>query len=90
MQSSFTTSRTALGVTIAGSGGQNFTFLPIDASLKPGIRAYNFLGHLPEDEFKNLHRSAEGKYRYISIYIFVSKNVLFTVIEIIYLFPLLF
>ncbi|XP_064111470.1 LOW QUALITY PROTEIN: transmembrane protein 62-like [Macrobrachium nipponense] len=81
VQSSFTASRTAIGVTIAGTGGQNVTFLPVDASLKPGIRAYNFLGYLPEDEFKNLHRAAEEAHSRGDIIVFYGHYPISTIVS---------
>ncbi|XP_068217360.1 transmembrane protein 62-like isoform X1 [Palaemon carinicauda] len=81
VQSSFTASRTALGVTVAGIGGQNITFLPVDASLKPGIRAYNFLGYLPEDEFKNLHRAAEEAHNRGDIIVFYGHYPISTIVS---------
>ncbi|XP_071546488.1 transmembrane protein 62-like isoform X2 [Panulirus ornatus] len=54
VQVNFSSTRTAKATIIQGSDGQNVTLLPLDASLKPGIRAYNFLGYLPEEEFQKL------------------------------------
>ncbi|KAK8744460.1 hypothetical protein OTU49_000817 [Cherax quadricarinatus] len=58
VQVDFGTSRTAKATVIRGIDGQNITLLPLDASLKPGIRAFNFLGHLPDEELKDLHNAA--------------------------------
>ena len=38
------------------------SFIPVDASIKPGLRAYNFLGHLTEDDCINLERLIKCKY----------------------------
>ncbi|XP_042204049.1 transmembrane protein 62-like isoform X2 [Homarus americanus] len=59
MQVDFSATQTAKATVIRGSDGQNITLLPLDASLKPGIRAYNFLGYLPEEEFKELQGAAQ-------------------------------
>ncbi|KAG0712609.1 Transmembrane protein 62 [Chionoecetes opilio] len=47
-----------LGTVVPGSEGRNVTLLPIDASLSPGIRAFNFLGYLPEQQYLKLQEAA--------------------------------
>lgn len=47
-----------LGTTVPGSDGHNVTLLPIDASLMPGIRAFNFLGYLSEQEYSRIQEAA--------------------------------
>lgn len=47
-----------LGTVVHGSEGHNITLLPVDASLTPGIRAYNFLGYLSEQEYLRLQEAA--------------------------------
>ncbi|XP_045615253.1 transmembrane protein 62 isoform X2 [Procambarus clarkii] len=59
VQVDFGKSRTAKATVIRSIHGQNITLLPLDASLKPGIRAYNFLGYLPDEEFKDLLNAAQ-------------------------------
>lgn len=51
-----------LGTVVPGSEGRNVTLLPIDASLMPGIRAYNFLGYLPEQEYLRLQEAAISEF----------------------------
>ncbi|XP_050693122.1 transmembrane protein 62-like [Eriocheir sinensis] len=47
-----------LGTVVPGSEGRNITLLPVDASLMPGLRAFNFLGYLPEEEYLRLQEAA--------------------------------
>ncbi|KAK7084922.1 hypothetical protein SK128_015365 [Halocaridina rubra] len=81
VQSSFTISRTADPVRVSGLGGQNITLLPVDASLKPGIRAYNFLGYLPGDEFKSLRKAAEEAHSRGDIIIFYGHYPTSTIVS---------
>lgn len=60
VQVSFENTQTARRIIVTDGDGRNITLIPVDASLKPGIRAYNFLGYLPDHEFRELQRTAKG------------------------------
>ncbi|ROT76445.1 putative transmembrane protein 62-like [Penaeus vannamei] len=59
VQVSFENTQTARRIIVTDGDGRNITLIPVDASLKPGIRAYNFLGYLPDHEFRELQRAAK-------------------------------
>ncbi|KAK3873604.1 hypothetical protein Pcinc_021388 [Petrolisthes cinctipes] len=49
----------ATRVVSGGIGRPNITLLPLDASLKPGIRAFNFLGHLTLQHRQQLEKAVK-------------------------------
>lgn len=59
-----------LGTVVHGSEGRNITLLPVDASLMPGLRAFNFLGYLSEEEYVRLQDAAISKaVKTLSVYL---------------------
>ncbi|XP_027212478.2 transmembrane protein 62 [Penaeus vannamei] len=80
VQVSIENTQTARRIIVTDGDGRNITLIPVDASLKPGIRAYNFLGYLPDHEFRELQRAAKDAYTRGDIVLFYGHYPTSTII----------